>query len=103
MPGRCLMIWLIISIAGYGSVWAFDSHLDETAEHHGVVSDVGLATDGEGDSLSCDHCCHASAHTLALSPFLLNMTETGTCTGFTPYRNTLSNLPVAPLEHPPQS
>ena len=100
---RLLMIWLIISTLGYGSVWAFDGHVDELNEHQDIVGDVGHSPDGDGDNLSCDHCCHASAHTMALSPFQSGTDYSGTCTGFTPYRYTLSFLSTAPPDRPPRS
>ena len=33
MLKRFLLLWLIISTLGYGSVWAFDGHIDETNQH----------------------------------------------------------------------
>lgn len=99
---RLLMIWLIISTLGYGSVWAFDGHVDELNEHQGVAGDVGHSPDGDEDSPACDHCCHASAHTMALSPFQSSTTYTGTCTGNTPYLQTLSLNITSPPDRPPQ-
>lgn len=100
---RLLMLWLIICTVGYGSVSAFDGHIDELAEHQGVVGDVEHTPDEDGDHPSCDHCCHASAHTMALSPFQSDTAYSGTCTGFTPYRYTLSFLTTAPPDRPPRS
>jgi hypothetical protein len=97
------LFWLIVSTLGYGSVWAFDDHVDELDEHQNVAGDLGHSPDGDGDNLSCDHCCHASAHTVAFSPFQSRMDYSGTCTGFTPYRYTLSFLAIAPPDRPPQS
>ena len=100
---RLLMIWLITSILGYGSVWAFDGHADEVNEHQGVVGDVGHSPDGDGDHPSCDHCCHASAHTIALSPFQSSTAYSGNCTGYTPYLDTLSFNTTSPPDRPPRS
>lgn len=100
---QCLRIWLIISILGYGSAWAFDSHPDETAGHQRAATDISQATDGDEDHPACDHCCHISAHTIALSPYQTGMSHPGTCTGHTPYRETLSSLATTPPEHPPRS
>jgi len=51
---------------GYGSVWAFDGHIDAVENHQSVTGDVNNASDEEGEHSSCDHCCHASAHLMAL-------------------------------------
>jgi len=88
MLKRLLMFWLIISTLGYGSVWAFDGHAYELNEHQRVAGDVGHSPDGDGDHHSCDHCCHASAHTMALSPFQPDTTYSGNCAGNTPYLQT---------------
>lgn len=100
---RLLMLLLITSILGYGSVWAFDGHIDEAKEHQGAVGDVDHSPGDDEDHPSCDHCCHASAHTIALSPFQSSTAYSGTCTGYTPYLHTLSFLSTAPPDRPPQS
>jgi len=100
---RLLMIWLITSILGYGSVWAFDGHVDEVNEHQDNVGSVGHAPDDDGDQAACDHCCHASAHTMALTPFQSSTDYSGACIGFTPYRYTISFLSTAPPDQPPRS
>jgi len=100
---RLLIIWLTTSILGYGSVWAFDGHGDEVNEHQCIVGDVGHALDDDGDQATCDHCCHASAHTTALSPFQSSTAYSGTCAGNTPYLQTLSFNITSPPDRPPQS
>jgi len=102
MLKRFLMLWLIISTLGYGSVWAFDGHIDEINQHQDVVSDVDHSRGDDGDHPSCDHCCHASAHTVAMSPFQTSTTYPGADIGSTPYRHSLSFLSVAPPDRPPR-
>ena len=100
---RLLIICLVISTIGYGSVGAFDGHADEVNEHQGVVGYAGHSPDNDEDHPSCDHCCHASAHTMALSPFQSSAAYSGSCTGNTPYHNTLSFLSAAPPDRPPRN
>jgi hypothetical protein len=103
MLKRLLMIWLIISTLGYGVVWAFDGHVDELNEHRNVVDDVGHPPDGDGDNLSCDHCCHASAHITALCPALIGMHCDNIATGSTPYQQSIFFHSITPPDRPPQS
>ncbi len=68
MRRRLLLIWLIVSVLGYGIALAADLHglggahagatlqLDNA---HGDDPDGGSATD-------YDHCCHGAAHLLGL-------------------------------------
>lgn len=102
MAKSFLLIWLIISTLGYGSVWAFGGHVDVVDEHQGVVGDVDNAPGDDGDHHSCDHCCHASAHTVALAPFQSSTAYSGTCAGHTPYLHTYSFYTTSPPERPPQ-
>ncbi|MEA2095037.1 MAG: hypothetical protein U9P11_10825 [Pseudomonadota bacterium] len=96
------MIWLIICTLGYGSVWAFDGHLHEGEEHQRVTGDVSHAADEDGDHPSCDHCCHASAHLMALWSAQPGTAYTGAGSGYTPYRQLLSFHTTSPPERPPQ-
>lgn len=101
---KCLfMLWLIVSTLGYGAVWAFDGHIDVANGHQGVLGDVGHSPDDEGDHPACDHCCHASAHAMALLPFQISTAYSGTCTGYTPYLGTRSFNTTAPPDRPPRS
>jgi len=100
---RLFMLWLIVSTLGYGSVWAFDGHVDEADEHQDVAGYMGHSPDDDGDHPACDHCCHASAHTMALLPFQISTPYSGTCTGYTPYLHTLSFNTTSPPDRPPRS
>jgi hypothetical protein len=99
---RLLMMWLIISTVGYGSVWAIAGHLDEAAEHQAVAADAGHTPDDEGNHCACDHCCHASAHILALWPTQPGAVCPVADTGYTPYLQSLSRSTTSPPERPPQ-
>ena len=98
-----VVIWLMVCTLGYGSVGAFDGHFYEAAHHNGVTGDLDHSPGEGGGHPSCDHCCHASAHLLALWAPHLNFMFPGTSTGYTPYRFTLSFPPIIPPTRPPQS
>ncbi len=102
MLKRLLLIWLILCTTGYGSVWAFDGHLDAAAEHG--TTDTGLqhAQDGGDGHPDCDHCCHAWAHIIALFPALTAHLYQNAGTGSTPYRQRLVFQSTAPPDRPPQ-
>ena len=103
MLKRLLMIWLVTCTLGYGAVWAFDGHIDEVAEHQAVAGDTRHAPGGgDGHQSSCDHCCHAMAHIMALWPSQTGMFSADTGTRYTPYQDPLSFLSTAPPERPPQ-
>lgn len=103
MVKRILLMWLITCTLGYGSVWAFDGHADETAEHHMVVGDAGQIPDTDKDHPACDHCCHASAHIIALCPASVGAFHAVTGTGFTPYQQRVFFRSTAPPDRPPRS
>ena len=103
MRKRLLMLWLITSILGYGSAWAFDGCVDEAAEHQDVVGDMGNAPNDDGAHPTCDHCCHASAHITALWPSLTGAVWPDVGTGYTPYLYTLSFNTTSPPDRPPRS
>ena len=64
MPRRLLTILVVLSMLGYGSAWAFDTHAFNLAGDTaiGAHDQAGAALDETG----CDHCCHASAHLVGL-------------------------------------
>ena len=103
MLRRFLMFGLITCILGYGSVWAFEHHLDEAAEHHGTVGDTDHAPKGDAAHPACDHCCHAAAHIMALCPASIETVHAVTGTGYTPYRHGAFFRPTAPPDRPPRS
>lgn len=63
---RVLMLWLIVSVFGYGMALAADVHGNALSDPaHEVVGHPG-ALDAGGASPGCDHCCHGLAHLLGL-------------------------------------
>lgn len=96
------MIWLIFCTVGYGSVWAWDGHIVETDEHHNVGDDAGYVQDADADHPACDHCCHASAHIMALCPATPVLLQCHIATGFTPYQQVIFFRSIAPPDRPPQ-
>lgn len=89
-------------------MWAFDIHVDDTAEHQELlVGDVDHAMHADGSSdggedVSCDHCCHAAAHIIALRPARPALEYPGSAAGSTPYQHTFSFNTTSPPERPPQ-
>lgn len=102
MIKRLLMMCLIICTAGYGSVWAFEGHIDEAAEHQAIADHSSHMPGGDGDQSSCDHCCHASAHITALLPSQTGNISPVAGNNHTPYRHTLFFNTTTPPERPPQ-
>jgi len=97
---RFLMIWLILCTLGYGSVWAWDGHVDEADEHHKTGDAASHVQDA--DHPACDHCCHASAHIMALCPATLDSLQGYTAIGSTPYQQGILFHTTAPPDRPPQ-
>lgn len=103
MLKQLLMVWLIFCTVGYGSAWAFDGHIDEAGEHRVAVGDVGHAPDADEEHPTCDHCCHASAHIMALCPASLGSLHAYMATGSTPYQQSIFFHSTAPPDRPPRS
>ena len=62
MPvSRFLIAVLILSVIGYGTAWAFDTHAFDDSEHVHMSDDLGVNTQDHDDG-GCDHCCHSGAH-----------------------------------------
>ena len=98
---RLVIIWLIVCSFGYATAWAFDSHIEKVDQDSSRVYN-NLQSDMDMEHSSCDHCCHAGAHLLAvLSSFSLPglSADSGT---FAPYRQSWSGLHFSPSERPPR-
>jgi len=71
---RLLALWLLVSLLGYGSLWAMDLHGGDAASHQSATH-LADVTDAASTELPadqaveppCDHCCHGISHLLALS------------------------------------
>ena len=103
MSNRVIMTWLVICILGYGSVYAFDGHIDEQVEHQAVAGDRDHEPEGDEGHPSCDHCCHASAHITAIWACQTAVVCPDAGTGYTPYLHTLSFNTICPPERPPKA
>ena len=84
MIRRLLALWLLVSLVGYGSLWAMDLHGAGVADHHSGQQSAGIADGdsrvGDGASMeltadqalesacasACDHCCHGMSHLIGL-------------------------------------
>jgi hypothetical protein len=69
---RVLILLLAGCMIGYGNAWAFESHIVKNMEF-GVIDfhadsqiDHQNTEHHDSEKSPCDHCCHASAHMLAL-------------------------------------
>jgi len=57
---------LMLFVLGYGTVWAFEGHEVDIAEHtHATPFD---SQEPQADDDNCDHCCHAGAHLIGFVP-----------------------------------
>ena len=101
MPRYLLVLWLVTSVLGYGSVWAFDGHF--VAEHRDVVGDADSVQDGDAGHSDCDHCCHASAHIMALCSSFPGLAYPQTGTDYTTYQHGVFFRSTAPPDRPPRS
>ena len=84
MIRRLLALWLLVSLVGYGSLWAMDLHAVDVADHHPgqqsaeIADGDSLVADGASTDLAadqalepacasaCDHCCHGMSHLIGL-------------------------------------
>ena len=59
------MLLLIMTLSGIiMPIHAYAHELADTQDTHSIKMDVQHDTDG--DSITCDHCCHFSSHSLGL-------------------------------------
>ena len=98
-----LMIWLITCTVGYGSVWAFDGHIDGAAEHQELIGDMDHAPNDDGDNPACDHCCHASAHLTGMWANQPGISIPDTNTVWPHYHNLYFSILTGPPGHPPKA
>ncbi len=102
-------MWLIVCTLGYGVVWAFDGHINEAETHQNknsaanenLASTVDALNDHD-DQLNCDHCCHASAHIVALRTYESDSVFPSAQYDHFSYRYSLLIHPVSPLLRPPK-
>jgi hypothetical protein len=97
-----LMVCLVTCTLGYGSVWAFDGHFDESMLHENSSNAMGQGDDDE-DHSSCDHCCHASAHLTGLWANQPGISIPDRNSVWLPYLISYNSILTVPPGHPPQS
>ena len=106
MLKRLLIIWLMVSTLGYGVVWAFDGHLSDVGAHQSSAqsdhSGDKHALDMDENHPACDHCCHASAHLVALRSCPGEGVFVPTYQHYTPRQKPLIFQSVSPPERPPK-
>jgi hypothetical protein len=66
MLPRVISFFLVFALIGYGTTWAYDGHALERAAH--AESGMHGQSELDDDGSQCDHCCHAAAHMLGMSP-----------------------------------
>ena len=101
MIRRLLALWLLVSLVGYGSLWAMDLHAADVADHHSGQQSAEIA-DGDsrvGDGAStdltadqalesaCDHGCHGMSH-------LIGLFSSGLSTAYSPDAQAADPPPV---------
>jgi len=104
MLKQFLTIWLIVCTLGYGAVWAFDGHINQ-AETHPLVDEnpTGMVDAlNDHDHHNCDHCCHASAHIVALRAYESDSVFSRVHHSHFSYRQSLLVHSVLPLLRPPK-
>ncbi|MCF6282916.1 MAG: hypothetical protein L3J28_12045 [Candidatus Polarisedimenticolaceae bacterium] len=69
MIHRLIITWLVISILGYGMVFAADTHFGESPiDQVAVLDDThNIPSDDPHDLSANDHCSHGSFHLLGLN------------------------------------
>jgi hypothetical protein len=97
-----LTLWLITCTIGYGSVWAFDGHLEELTQHEELSSATDHGEDGD-DHSSCDHCCHASAHLTGMWANQPCISIPDSNSIWPHYHKLYFSTQTGPPGHPPQS
>lgn len=94
--------WLIVCTFGYGSAWAFDTHVGTPGQHEGHAGALINLADSE-DHPSCDHCCHAASHMTGLWSGQA-MVYVQAASKVVPFNHaSYYFLPTDPPDHPPRS
>lgn len=88
------MRWLVaIMVAASALAWAWHVDIPAPLEEQTVASAAAHFHNGDGDLTdSCDHCCHAGAHFMALlpAPVIQNLVSPSSHNFVTENRLTLS-------------
>ncbi|MCI5104979.1 MAG: hypothetical protein MRY60_14530 [Algiphilus sp.] len=63
LPTMAMLVALSVLLSGV----AWSAHLDLPVEHDSTVAEAHAHAEGGKLVSGCDHCCHASAHLVALT------------------------------------
>ncbi len=66
MYRKLLIIWLLISLLGYGMLVVADMH-EQHMDDHAHSMDFDSHPASADDNNNCDHCCHGLIHLLGLT------------------------------------
>jgi len=101
---RFLTIFLILSTLSYSSVWALDSHENESGKQDQSQSHtVDNQPDNTDHQLDDDHCCHAGAHLLGLLNQKSNEHSPDIHINVSHYQFHLNDYHNSPPQRPPLS
>ncbi len=103
---RLFIFWLLFSMLGYSSAWAFDGHYHVVDIQQPASGDEAQANDASsvGDDhgqTPCDHCCHAFAHLLGLRFSALGSRYFRPSADYLPYRQSFRRRSLLPPDRPP--
>ena len=102
MLRRFILVWLMLSIFGYGMALAADVHGELSADI-GISLDNADDDNGSHDDAGCHHCSHGVSHLLGLNTVpCFNIHEGGKVLAST-YRVSFNSLSPPSLLRPPIS
>ena len=102
MLKRLFTLWLMLSVLGLGTAWAFDSHAVFSG-HDAVSGSPANDSHGDGDSAGCDHCCHLAFHLLGMPSDGIAPALDGGHRHFASADYDLTSAPRDPPVRPPRS
>jgi hypothetical protein len=101
MLRRFLIIWLTVSILGYGMTMAAGVHAESASDSSYVFTDDSDTSSSQHNGTDCDHCCHGIIHLLGLintSTFVISNSRTALPI---PYSRSLHSFLPTSLLRPP--
>jgi hypothetical protein len=94
------LLLLIMTLSGIVMpIHAYAHELTDTQESHSIEMDAQHDTDGE--SISCDHCCHFSSHSLGLMQKNTSFANQQVKDALYFHRHNYSSFNQPPPYHPP--
>ena len=102
MLKRLFTLWLVLSVLGFGTAWAYDGH-SVFSEHDAVSGLPAHDSQDDGDSAGCDHCCHIGFHLLGMLSDGVALAYGGGHLFLTSPEYHLTSTPRLPPLRPPRS